>query len=108
MSFWAWSYVLSSKAYLYWVPDETGTQLMEVWPVPPWMIRPIPDKPRTSSAAMRSRQRRRRRDLIPSELITYSHSVNLFDVRDGLSLPRGRNDRRSRPTWLRRLEPEFL
>jgi hypothetical protein len=24
-SFWAWSYVLSSKAYLYWVPDETGT-----------------------------------------------------------------------------------
>jgi hypothetical protein len=43
-AFWAWSYVLSSKAYLYWVPDTTGTSLMEVWPIPPWMIRPVPDK----------------------------------------------------------------
>ena len=44
MAFWAWSYVLSSKAYLYWVPDTSGRELMEVWPVPPWMITPIPDK----------------------------------------------------------------
>jgi HK97 family phage portal protein len=85
MSFWAWSYVLASKAYLYWVPDESGTQLMEVWPVPPWMIKPIPDakdfiggylfKSSPTADAIR----------IPSELITYSHSVNLFDARDGMS-----------------------
>src|SRR5260221_33705 len=41
-AFWAWSYVLASKAYLYWVPDDTGTSLMEVWPIPPSMIRPVP------------------------------------------------------------------
>ena len=84
-SFWAWSYVLASKAYLYWVPDTSGTELMEVWPVPPWMIRPHPDpdefishyefKSSTYSDVIK----------IPPELITYSHSVNLFDVRDGLS-----------------------
>ena len=84
-SFWAWSYVLASKAYLYWVPDTSGTKLMEVWPVPPWMIRPIPDKENfISGYAFKSSQYS---DVItiPPELITYSHSVNLFDVRDGLS-----------------------
>ncbi len=84
-SFWAWSYVLASKAYLYWVPDTSGTELMEVWPVPPWMIRPIPDKENfISGYAFKSSQYS---DIItiPPELITYSHSVNLFDVRDGLS-----------------------
>lgn len=85
MAFWAWSYVLASKAYLYWVPDESGKQLMEVWPVPPWMLKPIPDakdfiggylfKSSPTADAIR----------IPSELITYSHSVNLFDARDGMS-----------------------
>ena len=84
-SFWAWSYVLASKAYLYWVPDTSGTELMEVWPVPPWMIRPIPDKENfISGYAFKSSQYS---DVItiPPELITFSHSVNLFDVRDGLS-----------------------
>ncbi len=84
-SFWAWSYVLASKAYLYWVPDTSGTELMEVWPVPPWMIRPIPDKENfISGYAFKSSQYS---DIItiPPELITFSHSVNLFDVRDGLS-----------------------
>ncbi len=84
-SFWAWSYVLASKAYLYWVPDTSGTELMEVWPVPPWMIRPIPDKANfISGYAFKSSQYS---DIItiPPELITFSHSVNLFDVRDGLS-----------------------
>jgi phage portal protein BeeE len=87
-SFWAWSYVLSSKAYLYWVPDTTGTQLKEVWPIPPWMIRPVPDK----DSFIKGYAFRSSADgpivLIPPEMITYSHSVNLFDVRDGCpSLP---------------------
>jgi HK97 family phage portal protein len=84
-AFWAWSYVLSSKAYLYWVPDTSGRELMEVWPVPPWMIRPIPDaKDFIGGYAFKSSPTAKAIP-IPSERITYSHSVNLFDARDGLS-----------------------
>jgi HK97 family phage portal protein len=84
-AFWAWSYILSSKAYLYWVPDETGTQLMEVWPIPPWMIRPVPDAKDFISGYSFKSSADAKPMLIPSAMITYSHSVNLFDVRDGLS-----------------------
>lgn len=84
-TFWAWSYVLSSKSYLYWVPDDTGTQLMEVWPVPPWMIRPIPDRQNFISGYAFKATQHSETITIPPDLITYSHSVNLFDVRDGLS-----------------------
>ena len=84
-SFWAWSYVLASKAYLYWVPDTSGTELMEVWPVPPWMIRPIPDKENFISGYAFKSSQYSDVIVIPPELITFSHSVNLFDVRDGLS-----------------------
>ena len=84
-AFWAWSYVLSSKAYLYWVPDLTGTQLMEVWPVPPWMIRPIPDRQNFISGYAFKSSQYGDTIIIPPERMTYSHSVNLFDVRDGLS-----------------------
>ena len=84
-AFWAWSYVLASKAYLYWVPDTSGTEIGEVWPIPPFMMRPLSDrKDFIGGYAFKSRQ-----DadpvFIPSEYITYSHSVNLFDARDGLS-----------------------
>jgi HK97 family phage portal protein len=85
MSFWAWSYVLASKAYLYWVPDETGTSLKEVWPIPPWMIRPVPDAKSFISGYAFKSSADSPPILIPPEMITYSHSVNLFDVRDGMS-----------------------
>lgn len=85
MSFWAWSYVLSSKAYLYWVPDTSGNELMEVWPVPPWMIKPIPDKDDFIGGYLFKSSPTADPIKIPSELITYSHSVNLFDARDGMS-----------------------
>lgn len=85
MAFWAWSYVLSSKAYLYWVPDLTGTSLMEVWPVPPWMIRPIPDKEQFISGYAFKSSQYADTIIIPPDRITFSHSVNLFDVRDGMS-----------------------
>lgn len=85
MSFWAWSYVLASKAYLYWVPDEDNKQLMEVWPVPPWMIRPIPDAKDFIGGYLFKSSPTADAIKIPSELITYSHSVNLFDARDGMS-----------------------
>ena len=84
-AFWAWSQVLAGKSFLYWVPDETGTQLMEVWPVPPWMITPIPDRDRFISGYAFKATQHSPTIIIPAERITYSHSVNLFDVRDGLS-----------------------
>ena len=84
-AFWAWSYVLVSKAFLYWVPSTNGGAPLEVWPIPPFMIRALPSKDDfIGGYAFKSRQ-----DadpvFIPSEYITYSHSVNLFDARDGLS-----------------------
>lgn len=84
-AFWAWSYVLASKSYLYWVPDTSGTELMEVWPVPPWMITPIPDKDEFIRGYAFKANQYADTIVIPPELITYSHSVNLFNVRDGLS-----------------------
>ncbi len=83
MSYWAWSYTLSSRAYLYWLP--AGGEIQEVWPIPPFMIRPLPSgKDFIGGYAFKARPET---DpiLIPTEYITYSHSVNLFDVRDGLS-----------------------
>jgi HK97 family phage portal protein len=83
MSFWAWSYTMVGKSYLYWLP--VGGQIKEVWPIPPFMIKPIPDaKNFIGGYAFRARP-----DAevikIPREYITYSHSPNLFDIRDGLS-----------------------
>ena len=83
MSYWAWSYTLSGKAFLYWLP--AGGGLQEVWPIPPFAIKPIPAaKDFIGGYAYRLKEGT---DpiIIPPELITYSHSVNLFDIRDGLS-----------------------
>ena len=84
-AFWAWSYTLVGKAYLYWVPNTANTELMEVWPIPPWMIRAVPDK----DEFIRAYAFRASPDAdiitIPTEYITFSHSVNPFDIRDGMS-----------------------
>lgn len=83
MAYWAWSYTLVGKAYLYWVPIQG--KVREVWPIPAFMLAPIPDnKQFIKGYAFKARQ-----DseviVIPPEYITYSHSVNPFDVRDGMS-----------------------
>lgn len=83
MSFWAWSYTLAGKAYLYWLPARG--EIQELWPIPPFMINPVPaTKDFIGGYAFRSGPTT---DpiIIPPEFITYSHSVNLFDIRDGLS-----------------------
>jgi HK97 family phage portal protein len=84
MEFWAWSYVLASKAFLYWVPASDG-QPGEVWPVPPFMLTPIPDEKQFVKGYVFKARRDATPIVIPSRFITYSHSVNLFDARDGLS-----------------------
>lgn len=84
VSFWVWSYTLASKAYLYWMPDSQGN-IVEVWPVPPFMIAPVPhEKDFISGYAFKSGPQTEA-IFIPREYITFSHSVNIFDVRDGLS-----------------------
>lgn len=83
MMFWAWSYTMSSKAYLYWLPAQ-GT-IKEVWPIPPFMVVPVPStKDFIGGYAFRSRPDAKP-IMIPREYITYSRSPNLFDIRDGLS-----------------------
>ncbi|HEX6293428.1 MAG TPA: phage portal protein [Herpetosiphonaceae bacterium] len=83
ISFWCWSYVLASKSYLYWMPGDGG--IAELWPIPPFMMSALPDaKDLVRGYAFKSRP-----DadpiIIPPEYITFSRSVNIFDVRDGLS-----------------------
>lgn len=83
MAFWAWSYTLASKAYLYWMPS-AGT-IREVWPIPPFMIQPVPDTQEFIGGYLFKATAQSKPILIPREYITYSHSVNIFDIRDGLS-----------------------
>jgi HK97 family phage portal protein len=83
MAFWAWSYTLSGKAYLFWAPQ--AGKPAEVWPIPPFMIAPIPsEKDFIDGYAFKSRPEAKP-IVIPSEYVTFSRSVNIFDVRDGLS-----------------------
>jgi HK97 family phage portal protein len=83
MSFWAWSYTMVGKSYLYWLP--AGGNIKEIWPIPPFMIKPIPDaKNFIGGYAFRARPDSEVIK-IPREYITYSRSPNLFDIRDGLS-----------------------
>lgn len=83
MKYWAWSYTLVGKAYLYWLPTSDG--IKELWPVPPFMIRPVPGKENFIDGYMFKAAPGAQAVVIPAEYITYSHSVNLFDIRDGLS-----------------------
>lgn len=83
MKFWAWSYTMTGKAYLYWLPAQGKIQ--EVWPLPPFMVKPIPDTKEFIGGYLFKAREDSKPILIPREYITYSHSVNLFDIRDGLS-----------------------
>lgn len=83
MAFWAWSYTMTGKAYLYWLPAQGGIQ--EIWPIPPFMICAIPGRKNfIDGYAFKSRPDSEP-VLIPREYITYSHSPNIFDIRDSLS-----------------------
>lgn len=82
-AFWAWSYTLSGKAFLYWMPS--GGMIREVWPIPPFMIQPVPATQEFIGGYLFKATAQSKPILIPREFITYSHSVNIFDIRDGLS-----------------------
>lgn len=83
MEFWAWSYTLPGKAYLYWLPAQG--KIKELWPIPPFMIKAVPDtKEFIGGYAFKARPDAQP-ILIPREYVTYSHSVNIFDARDSLS-----------------------
>lgn len=83
MQFWAWSYALSGKSYLFWAPQ--AGKPAECWPIPPFMIMPIPDANDFISGYAFKSAPQAKATIIPREYITFSRSVNLFDVRDGMS-----------------------
>ncbi len=83
VSYWAQSYTYTGEAYLYWVPGADGPA--EVWPIPPFMIKPIPDEQEFIRGYMFKAKQDATPIIIPADYVTYSHSVNLFDIRDGLS-----------------------
>lgn len=82
-SFWMWSYTLASKAYLFWAPQ--GGQIAECWPIPPFMITPIPDDKDFIGGYLFKSTPTSKPVRIDAKYITFSRSVNIFDVRDGLS-----------------------
>jgi phage portal protein BeeE len=83
MAYWAWSYTMASKAYLYWMP--VGGELKEVWPIPPFMVTPVPHVKDFISGYLFKSRPDAKPLFISREYVTYSHSVNLFDIRDGMA-----------------------
>jgi HK97 family phage portal protein len=84
MSYWIWQRLLSGKAFLYWVPKTDGT-LGEVWPVPSFMMTPIPDPKRVVSGYLFKRNDADKGIAIDAKYITYSRLPHPFNLLDGLS-----------------------
>jgi HK97 family phage portal protein len=83
MMFWAWQLVLSGEAYLYMRP--VNGQLTEIWPIPSWMIEPIPDAQQFISGYVFRSGESDRATRIDSRFICYSRLPHPFDPRRGLS-----------------------
>ena len=84
MSYWIWQRLLSGKAYLFWVPKTDGT-IGEVWPVPSFMMTPIPDEKLFIRGYLFKRSSADKGIEIDAKYVTYSRIPHPFDIRDGLS-----------------------
>ena len=84
VSFWIWQRLLSGKSFLYWVPKTDGT-VGEVWPVPSFMLSPIPDAQTFIRGYVFKSSPQSAPIVIDAKYITYSRLPHPFDIRDGLS-----------------------
>jgi hypothetical protein len=71
MSYWIWQRLLSGKAFSLWVPKTDGT-IGEVWPVPSFMMTPIPDRQKFISGYLFKRTGADKGIAIDAKYITYS------------------------------------
>jgi len=84
MLFWQMSMLLSGKAFLYFAPLGNSNTIAEVWPIPPHMVKVIPDAKVFMRYMYYSAP-----DADPMELdpryICYSHLPHPQDLRQGLA-----------------------
>jgi HK97 family phage portal protein len=93
--FWSrallWKYTqywlqLRGKAFWLLVPDGTGKQLVEIWPIPASRVQPIPDKQKYIGGFSYMPRAGGEGKFIPSQYVCYFvNMINPLDYHDGLS-----------------------
>ncbi|KPL80228.1 hypothetical protein SE18_24545 [Herpetosiphon geysericola] len=85
MQVWAWFLCLKGEAYLYFAPDASNGDLIEIWPLPAWACRPVPHPTNFIEKYALQLRPDAKPIYIDAAYICYSRLPNPFDLRRGLS-----------------------